>query len=163
MILVRHAHRDNSRRELDNGLTEKGRKQAQWIRKFALGRIKAEGWEKPRVSLYSSPKVRCVETLEPLAKSLEIKIQQTSDLIEMQNKESLEQMDQRIHHFFHEWNTKGSEVMIACSHGDWLPMAAYHLLGASIDFKKGSWVELEWNDGRAHLKWAVHSFKPFYD
>lgn len=163
LILVRHAHRDNSKRELDNGLTEKGKKQAQWIRKFALGRVKAEKWEKSQISLISSPKLRCMETLESLGKSLEIKIQSSADLLEMQDKEALEQMDKRIHKFFKEWMAKGSAVTILCSHGDWLPMAAYHLLGASVDFKKGSWVELEWNDGRAHLQWAIYSFKPFFD
>jgi len=163
LILVRHAHRDNSRRELDNGLTEKGKKQAQWIRKFALSRMKEEGWEKSQITLISSPKVRCLETLEPLAKSLEIKILASNDLLEMQNRESLEQVDQRIHHFLHQWTQKSTDVTLICSHGDWLPMAAFHLLGISVDFKKGGWVEIEWNDGRAHLQWSIRSFKPFYD
>lgn len=163
LILVRHAHRDNSHRELDNGLTEKGKKQAQWVRKFALGRMKEENWDKGKIQLISSPKVRCVETLEPLGKSLELKVQASADLIEMQNRETVEQMDQRIHRFLRDWTSKSMPITIICSHGDWLPLAAFHLLGVSIDFKKGTWAEIEWHEGRAHLQWIVRSFKPFYD
>src|SRR6185312_11499052 len=41
LVLCRHAHRDNSRRELDNGLTDKGREQAKNIRRFFGDRFAA--------------------------------------------------------------------------------------------------------------------------
>src|SRR5262245_33981006 len=67
LILIRHGHRDNSRRELDNGLTEKGQSQAKNIRRFFAERFSGDEIGKG-LWLVSSPKVRCMETLQPTAK-----------------------------------------------------------------------------------------------
>ena len=42
-----------------------------------------------------------------------------------------------------------------------MPLATAHLLCIECDFKKGAWLELEW-DGKAVLKSFIPSFKAFF-
>ncbi|MBX3023051.1 MAG: histidine phosphatase family protein [Bdellovibrionales bacterium] len=161
LILIRHGQRDNTRRELDNGLTEKGREQARSVRRFFTDRFQAEDF-KSGLWLLSSPKLRCVETLQPLAKALERKVDIHPGLDEQGVRESRASFDQRVHGFLHEWTQAKIPLTILCSHGDWLPAATYHLLGAASEQKKGSWLELEWEGGAAALRWYIPSFKVFY-
>jgi len=159
LVLVRHAHRDTARRELDNGLSEKGRGQARWVKRFFDQRFKdldSGLW------LVSSPKVRCLETLSPIAKSLGRPLDSHPLLDEQGAKEPFERFEERIHLFLHEWTRSSAPLTLLCSHGDWLPTAVFHLLGVQQDFKKGGWLELEWVNGGAALRWYVPSFKWFY-
>lgn len=65
-ILIRHAHRDTADRAQDNGLSKKGREQAKRLRKYFEERFpEGEG----DLVLVTSPKKRCVETIEPIAES----------------------------------------------------------------------------------------------
>ncbi len=154
LVLIRHGHRDNSRRELNNGLDEKGREQAKALRRFFLSRFQGEDL-KNGLWLVSSPKLRCVETLQPLAKAVEKKIDIHPDLDEGAN------LANRVGRFLDEWKKSPMVLTVLCSHGDWIPQAAEELLGAAVDPKKGSWLELESNAGAALLKWYIPSFKPF--
>lgn len=158
--MIRHAHRDTTNRALDNGLSEKGKKQAENLRSFYEKRIKDDSALKD-AHFISSPKKRCIETLAPLAelqrKTVEIKL----ELDEQRAAEKFEAFDLRIQRFAQWWVKESPEVLFASSHGDLLPLISYHLLGASIDFKKGAWLELEWAAGHAHLLWYVRNFKFF--
>lgn len=161
LILVRHAHRDNSRRERDNGLTAKGHAQARNLRKFFAARFGVKG---PKGSLWlvSSPKVRCLQTLEPLAKITGRPVDVHPWLDEQGPRETHECMVERVHAFLDEWTHSRVSTTVLCSHGDWLPMAAFHLLGIPLEQKKGGWLELEWNRNRGVMRWLVPSFKTFY-
>lgn len=158
LIFIRHAHRDNTNRSKDNGLTEKGKMQARALKKYFSARF-----ERPEsLWLVSSPKKRCQETLAPIATVGGYDIDINPDLDEQSTGEQLQKFEQRVQHFIQEWHRMPQEITIVCSHGDWLPVAVYHLLGLRCDFKKGGWLELEW-DGSAQLKWFIPTFKPFFE
>jgi broad specificity phosphatase PhoE len=160
LILLRHAHRDMTDRRTDNGLSEKGRKQVQSLVNFFENRMDDDGSFK-EAQFFSSPKKRCLETLGPLAEKARRSIVIRQELTEQHDDESIQSLDQRIHQFFHSWTQEGASTTFMCSHGDILPLAAFHLLGVSFDIRKGSWLELEWSGGRAHLQWFVRNFKFF--
>lgn len=162
LILCRHGHRDNSKRELDNGLTDKGRDQAKNIKRFFSDRFSAED-VKNGLWFVSSPKVRCVETIFPAAKVYDRAVDSHPDLDEQGEKESTPAFEARVERFLKEWLVCKVEVTVLCSHGDWLPLATSQLLGLPHEFKKGSWLEIEWVSGSAYLKWYVPSFRAFYD
>lgn len=161
LVLIRHAHRDTSRRELDNGLSDKGKEQSKAIRRFFLERFKSDELDKG-LWLVSSPKRRCVETLSPLAKAFERQVDVHPDLDEASGRENEKRLVERVEHFLHEWQQSAASLTVLCSHGDWLPLASYHLLGIPLDFKKGAWLELNWESGRAVQQWYVPTFKYFY-
>ena len=155
LVLVRHAHRDTSRRELDNGLDEKGREQAKALRRFFTGRFGAEEL-KEGLWLVSSPKIRCVETVQPIAKAAERKID-VHPLLDEGGP-----LDAKVRGFLEEWRKSKVGLTVVCSHGDWLPVAVEQLLGLNLEVRKGSWLEVDWDYGQAHLKWYVPSFKGLY-
>lgn len=161
LILIRHGHRDNSRSELDNGLTDKGREQAQRIRRFFSERFQPEAYSRG-LWLVSSPKVRCIETLQPLAKHLDRKVDIHPGLDEQNGREGSAAFEKRVHGFLHEWTQSAMPLTVLCSHGDWLPAAVQKMLGVAPQVKKGSWLELEWEGGMAALRWYVPSFKTFF-
>ncbi len=161
LILIRHAHRDNSKRELDNGLDEKGREQAKLIKKFFTERFSKSDLE-GGLWLVSSPKLRCVETLLPIAKAVDQEVDRHPGLDEQIDRESLKVFETRIHSFLHEWSEAKVALTLLCSHGDWLPLAAERLLGFQQSFKKGAWLELEWAYGRGELRWYIPTFKPLF-
>lgn len=161
LVLIRHGHRDNSRREIDNGLDDKGRDQAKNIKRFFMERFSTEDF-KNGLWFVSSPKLRCVETILPTAKGLERNVDSHPDLDEQSGREGSAGLEMRVQRFLQEWTNSKITFTVACSHGDWLPLATYHLLGVTHDFKKGGWLEVEWSSGRAYLKWCVPTLKPFY-
>lgn len=160
LILIRHGHRDTTNRELDNGLSEKGRTQAKAIAKFFERRFGLD-LEKG-LWVVSSPKLRCVETLLPLAKAAGRKVDIHPDLDEQGLREAGGSFAGRIQRFLNEWKNAKADLTVLCSHGDWLPAATQHLLGAAQAFKKGGWMEIELEADHSALKWYVPTFKPFY-
>ena len=133
LFLIRHAHRDTADgRTLDNGLSDKGKKQADIIEKY----FRDVDFDLEKTVLLSSPKKRCLETLAPLSKKIGIKIK-IENLI---NEGSA--MEFRVKEFFDWWKKDAPEVVILCSHGDWIPLAAYFFTGARIECKKGSIAEI---------------------
>lgn len=161
LVLIRHGHRDLSRKELDNGLSEKGRGQARSLRRFFSSRFKDQEF-KNGLWLVSSPKVRCVETVEPFAKALGRTVDRHPGLTEKGARESLPDFEERVHAFLKEWRESNVDLTVLCSHGDWIPVAIFHLLGLDQDVKKGSWFELELASGRFALKWYIPSFKALF-
>jgi 8-oxo-dGTP diphosphatase len=161
LILIRHAHRDTSQRELDNGLSEKGREQAKSIRRFFTSRFENAG-AKDGLWLVSSPKLRCVETLTPLAKSLDRSVDIHPLLDEGAAREGGRAIEARTQAFLQEWKQSKVALTVLCSHGDILPIVVHQLLGLQIDPKKGSWIEIEWELEQPMLKWYIPTFKHFY-
>lgn len=161
LVLIRHAHRDNSKREVDNGLDEKGKEQAKALKKFFTERFSKSDLN-GGLWLVSSPKLRCVETLQPIAKAIDQAVDRHPGLDEQSDKESLKAFEGRVHSFLHEWMESKVSLTLLCSHGDWLPLATERLLGFHQSFKKGAWLEMEWTYGRGELRWYVPSFKNLF-
>lgn len=162
LVFIRHAHRDNTVRSKDNGLSDKGKSQARALKKFF-----ADRFDKPEsLWLVSSPKKRCLETLAPISSIGRYEIDINPDLDEQAAGEDMVKFEQRMQHFLREWRQMPQEITLVCSHGDWLPLAVFHILGLKCDFKKGAWLELEWEasqaaSGGAQLKWFIPTFKAF--
>ncbi len=149
LILVRHAHRDTSEgRERDNGLSERGKDQAK-----AIARYFKERYGKEEALLLSSPKVRCIETLLPLADKLGVEVK-VVDLLGEQV-ESQEALERRIEKFFRWWKQRGPALVVACSHGDWIPAFSRKVLGISLDVKKGAWLEIGGHGRHTELRWLL--------
>jgi len=145
LVLVRHAHRDTTSRKADNGLSNKGQKQALEIKKELASKFMNEA-----PLLVSSPKLRCIETLEPLAEALGKKVKSNDLLDEAAPDESTSELIGRIQEFLDWWKTKAPKVTVACSHGDWLPEAYGLLTGKQMDLTKGSWALLALYSGKVH-------------
>jgi broad specificity phosphatase PhoE len=166
LILIRHAHRDTKDRAADNGLSDKGRKQASVVAKyferstlFAAAQELMRGPSSSRPSLMSSPKHRCIETIEPLARKLNAEIGTSGLVIEQKGSESPREFGRRIEEFISWWKSEGPPLVIVCSHGDWLPACVERLTGGRVEFRKGAWAEIVLEDGgRPVLRWLIQSF-----
>ncbi|MBK9295178.1 MAG: histidine phosphatase family protein [Oligoflexia bacterium] len=145
-VFIRHAHRDTSERELDNGIDEKGRVQVEeLIKKYKLNELpKAD-------EFWSSPKLRCQETLEPLAKIEKAKLKIVEELDEQTNKESSKEFRKRIFNFLQKLK-KAEKVIYLCSHGDWLPEALQELTGMWVDVKKAQAIVCIYDEKGWHLR-----------
>ena len=150
LILIRHAHRDNSEPARDNGLSERGQDQVKKLIKFARNRL-----EESDPVLISSPKKRCVETILPIAKELDLKLTIDQRLSEYGPAESMRDYQKRIQEFIDFWKKSDVELTVACSHGDWIPLVIEKLTGAKIGLRKSGWVEIEDSGGESFLTWVV--------
>jgi broad specificity phosphatase PhoE len=139
LILIRHAHRSLKDPAADNGLSEKGEKQAKRFRKDFLREFGREA--RPR--LLSSPKRRCVETLTPLAKRLGRAVKTDSDLRERDPGETPAIFRARVGRFLRGLRWRPGRLIVLSSHGDWAPLALRILTGARARFAKGGWAWIE--------------------
>ncbi|HTL10895.1 MAG TPA: phosphoglycerate mutase family protein [Bdellovibrionota bacterium] len=155
LVLVRHAHRDTEDVNADNGLSSKGRDQSQKLLEIFRTRFQ----NARNVALLSSPKRRCKETLEPMAKGSASKVHVDPRLDEGASKETGQMFEARIQAFIDWWMSEGPEVVIACSHGDWIPVALQILTGARADVKKGAWVEIQVIEGKSRLATLIQNNK----
>ncbi|MFM8270359.1 MAG: SixA phosphatase family protein [Pseudomonadota bacterium] len=154
LIIIRHAHRDTDKgRELNNGLSDKGRKQVRKVFDFYFERFPEI--EKP--ILLSSGRKRCMETLEPLARKLERRLTVNPLLMEQTSKETTAQFKQRVRRFKKEWEKSTAELTLICSHGDWIPVFLKELLGTTIHLKKGGWAEVVQLED-PELTWLIQEF-----
>ncbi len=138
LYLVRHAHRDVSDRAQDNGLTEKGREQALRVRDWFV----RSGLPMPGEVL-TSPRVRCRETLEPLALATGARLRVDPGLEEQRDGESPGALGTRVLEWLEAWVASEAEMTIACSHGDWIPLLVGICTGKRMEISKGAIVGLE--------------------
>jgi len=150
LILIRHAHRDIQSRELDNGLSEKGRSQAEASAKILHKLFSAYS---PRI--ISSPKQRCVETAYAIAKQYETSVQIDESLIEKGPSEESRNFRVRIQKWIREFELMEAPLLIACSHGDWIPTAFKFILEEEIQLRKSAWIVLDFEDGIWQLSGLV--------
>jgi 8-oxo-dGTP diphosphatase len=140
VLLVRHAHA-GQRRDWDGDdrlrpLTARGRRQA-------LALVAAlEPWSPQRI--LSSPYLRCLQTVEPLADSLNLRVEPTEDLAEGNGAGALQLV-----------RTLADEKVAVCTHGDVIPEILVPLvdedrldLGPDPRQAKGSVWVLEAQSGR---------------
>ena len=103
VLLIRHGHagsrKDWSGKDRERPLSEKGRRQAANL----VGEL--SGWGVQRI--LSSPYTRCVQTVEPLAKELGLKVEVTQGLSEDHGNEALALA-----------RSLSSEKVALCTHGD---------------------------------------------
>ncbi len=148
---MRHAHRDKPQgRSADNGLSKKGWKQAESIADFFIRRF-----GKTEAALLSSPKVRCLETLVPLAKKLRVEVEMSPLLMEQEG--SWGELEERIRAFRTWWEKEASPLTVACSHGDWIPAALKEYVDVDTELKKGGWAELDFDGNHPRLTWLVQT------
>ena len=139
LYLVRHAHAgDRTRWSGDDDLrplSDKGRRQAERLVQLLAG--------EPVDRVLSSPSVRCVETVEPLARERSLKVE-----IERFLHEGSDSRDA-----LHAAEAAGAANVVACTHGDIVPGILDLLLSAGVPvprdatWPKGSTWVLE-GDGK---------------
>lgn len=155
LILVRHAHRDKPHGSAyDNGISDKGRRQTERLTHYFRKHLKENS-----VTIQSSAKKRCVETVAPLAKLLKVDVSPSELLTEQGPRETSAELQARVKSFCKQWKTSGPGVLVACSHGDWLPICLSLLVGPEIELEKGAFARLDMVDNEIHLTWVVQSLK----
>jgi broad specificity phosphatase PhoE len=157
LVIVRHAHRDTANRSLDNGLTKKGKRQAR--RLLAYYKIR---FPKVKPLIVSSPKKRCVETIQPAADYAGAPLVLDRALLDVALPKGRFSPPARVAGFLHWWRKEAPETVVVCSHGGWITAALRALTGADLELKKGGWAEVELAGGRPRLAWLIQSFK-FFD
>lgn len=140
VYLVRHAHAGHRSgwpgSDHDRPLSHRGRRQADELRK-ALADVDIE-------RVYTSPAARCVETVEPLAEALGLKVRTRPELAEGADAEAAVAFAL----------ARAERNPVLCSHGDLIPKVIRRLLAAGMrtdddnQSAKGSVWMLEVDDGR---------------
>lgn len=147
LVITRHGKRDTFDRSLDNGLNEKGQVQARQIAKLFQARFK-----KIVPVILSSPKVRCVETVEPTAADYEVQLIADPRLDESHTSSSTKEFYSKLDSFIHWWKSKAPHLTLICSHGDVIPELFQRLVDRSYDLKKGGWATIHLDEeGRVKL------------
>lgn len=111
--------------------------------------------------ILSSPKVRCVETVAPLAKAVDAEIVAVPELTEhgdLSKEETYPQFKKRIEKILSEQINSRSKIIILCSHGDWIPEALQILTGNDLALDKAGWAEFEIVGSQRKLTWLVQGW-----
>lgn len=146
LLIIRHAHRDKDRgREVDNGLSAKGRRQAAWGADYFRHHFSG------RARFISSPKLRCLETLLPIARRARIEVSSLLD--------EGRGLRRRARAFLRQWRASRQGLTVISSHGDLIPALLEAASGAPVELAKGGWAILEEIDGRVRLTWILQSFE----
>jgi broad specificity phosphatase PhoE len=128
-IFLRHAHRDLFDRSQDNGLSEKGRKQGRRIQEWMT-----EHSPNPE-HVFSSPKLRCLETAQYVADLYELEVVVLPELDEQLPHETDAAFRKRVADFLN--SEKCPPRSVFCTHGDVLPELARLLGLPGVDISKG--------------------------
>jgi len=155
LFLVRHAHRNLEDPSSDNGLSKRGKAQ----RKILTRTLDQLIPRSAKLSFLSSPKKRCRETIKLFAKSRKTKIEIEPGL----NEGNL--VSSKLHSFLAEVRKAKADVVIACSHGDVLPLLiklACQIEGP-LDLAKGSVAVLRVDGNSFTLEWLLQPQKTTLD
>lgn len=136
IFLVRHAHRAFSP-EQDPPLTSRGHQQATRLKEYFLDELQLSEFY-----LASSPKKRCLQTVDPLVDYLKARRQEESFFI----LDSLDQgaTSEKIAHFLKWLDHHSPNILIVCSHADWLPDFVEKTANQTASFEKGQVLEMDW-------------------
>lgn len=136
LILLRHAHRDLDGGPLaDNSLSSLGAAQANLL-------VESLGKTLRAPVFFSSPKVRCQQTLKPLAEKFGTDIVVEADLDEQGASESREDFLARLKRVRQRWESSSGADWVICSHGDWIPEFYELLTGRPTAIEKAQWIAL---------------------
>lgn len=142
LVVIRHAHRNKtSDPETDNGLSKKGKQQAKRIQKYII-----RAFAKTKPLILSSPKKRCIETVQPLAKAYRLSVESSDLLDEARN------LQCNVDTFLLAWKKNNSNLTFICSHGDWIQVFLKKVLSTDVALDKGGWAELVLNHGKLSLR-----------
>lgn len=159
LVIIRHAHRDTSNRSLDNGLSEKGRRQRARLTDYFTERFSGHVGDGGSILVLSSPKQRCRQTVDRIAEAAGTQVRPDARLDECGPMEGPHAFRTRIEGFLQWWSESGPDLTVVCSHGDWIPQALEMAVGARAESRKGSWAEVRLIDGRPTLCWLIQTFK----
>ena len=148
-LFIRHAHRPTFDRDLDNGLSEKGQDQGRQLVKF----LKKDGRLDKISALYSSPKLRCLETAAFVAEATGLEVLIDEQLDERGRSESERDFVKRVKTFA-DHALKMKRVCFF-SHGDVLPFLAEIYGEEDVQIKKGDLFALE--NGKIRQINPIHS------
>jgi broad specificity phosphatase PhoE len=140
IILIRHCHRHKTGprgRKANNGLSSKGKIQANRIQAFFSKHVKD-----PAPMLISSPLKRCTETIAPLSALTHQPVTLTPGILEQGEKESQREFESRLKIFWEELLSQSFNTCVICGHGDLFPVISQLVFGLSIELKKGGWIEM---------------------
>ena len=151
LVVVRHAHRTQGGVDSDNGLSKKGQKQAEQIYKYYRASF---GKRKPVI--FTSPKKRCVETIQKIAKKFSIEPIQSDILDEGGD------LGKKAILFMSQWSKSRDLFTLICSHGDFIPLLLEKMIGARIQLDKGGLAEIEMNQERPDLRYIIQNFDFIY-
>ncbi len=151
LVIIRHAHRNKPKgRDADNGLSSQGRKQA-----HALAKLYARAFKRKKPRIFTSPKIRCIETVELIAKKTKVSLE-TLDSLNEATTDS--ERAEKIRAFHSLWLSSETPLTVICSHGDWIPAYLKKVIGVEIDLDKGGWLQIEQeaqNRGELSLRWII--------
>jgi broad specificity phosphatase PhoE len=145
IVVVRHAHRDTTDRSADNGLSPKGHEQVKHlVERYKKGDL-------PKGShFWTSPKLRCKETLKPLADAASLPLKIEDFLDEQKEGEASKDFSRRVGLLAEKLNST-SETTYISSHGDLIPELIQQITGYWVDLKKAQAVIL----GRKGERWVL--------
>ncbi len=159
LILVRHAHRETTLAQLDNGLSEKGLSQVESLKAYFKKRWVDEGLSGFR--FLSSPKKRCLETIQPIAETVNQTVDTDPLLLEHGAGERYSDLSNRIENFLKDFFAHGQSV-VACTHGDWIPEFARIVEGNAIHLRKSGVMVFKVNSsGGLKLVELITQWKSF--
>lgn len=146
IVFVRHAHRDTYDKSEDNGLSSKGREQVEnLVTQFKNSKL-------PKARLFwSSPKLRCQETLQPLANLNDSQMIIEPLLDEQTSEESHKDFMKRVKQLAKKISAL-SETIYVCSHGDVLPELVDELTSWYVELRKSQAIVAVESDGQWTLK-----------
>lgn len=151
LILVRHAHRNKPMgRTADNGLSSKGKLQTKALTD-QLGKILSDR----HPLILSSPKRRCVETVEPIADKFELRIEALEYLDEQgafAKSEKPREFRARVEAVLDWWREEAPDTVLFSTHGDWVPVAMQSLVGTGFELKKGGFAIFSFDGETAKLE-----------
>lgn len=155
LILLRHAEQDRSNPSLhgNGSLSSRGKTQA-----LTTARELHSKLGKRPLALFSSPKKRCLETIEVFAELSKQVYTVAENLEECRKGESIHHFIGRIRNFIEDWKKSSNEITIACSHSDWIPEAVRMLVPMDFSVKHAAYIEVEEEKKVAEIQFRVLSY-----
>ena len=145
-----HAHQGHNGDPDLRALSEKGKLQALESAEFLARAIDPDRLQ--TIDLYSSPKLRCLETMAPISDKLGVKLLQTPLLTETHYDESTSAFIGRIQEFIARWLRSSASTAIACTHSDVIPEAVRLMTRIDIHGVKNAGIyEIGTTSGKSEL------------
>jgi broad specificity phosphatase PhoE len=144
LALVRHAQRNFGLGSEDAGISLQGKAQSQ-----ALARYFRDNWAAGVTEIFSSPKLRCLETAAPIVEQLGLTLQIVPGLDECLGHEAASAFEERVAETLSEIRrgAKGTQVIVV-SHSDWLEWASLILAPPPDALER---ARLKLDNAAAHL------------
>lgn len=154
IFLFRHAHRNVFNPLDDNGLSEKGLKQVN-----ILTEVLSSQYELKTAVFYSSPRLRCQQTLQPLAQKLSLSLHE-EPLLDEAAKQKIP-LHERVLTFVNQIKKTPEQTFVICSHGDWIPVFFSVTMGSELHLRKSGLAIIELIDGEFKLEKLIQDWNSY--